>query len=112
MAIFLDLHLEEIASRFEGIQGSTRFSLSMEMSRLAQDGTAEHISRDQILRREQRGQRNNIYYFLIILGWPYENGCALYSGDPLDQLILDPIRVGGVVKWAFAISRYVCLLDF
>ena len=35
---------------------STRFSLSMEMSRLTRDGTAEPVSRDQILRRE-RGQR-------------------------------------------------------
>ena len=33
----------------------TRFSLSMEMSRLARDGTAEPVSRDQILRHE-RGQ--------------------------------------------------------
>ena len=35
----------------------TRFSLSMEMSRLTRDGTAEPVSRDQILRRE-RGQGN------------------------------------------------------
>ena len=34
---------------------STRFSLGMEMSRLTRDGTAEPVSRDQILRRE-RGQ--------------------------------------------------------
>ena len=33
------------------------FSLSMEMSRLTRDGTAEPVSRDQILRRE-RGQGN------------------------------------------------------
>ena len=33
------------------------FSLSMEMSRLARDRTAESVSRDQILRRE-RGQGN------------------------------------------------------
>ena len=33
---------------------STGFSLSMEMSRLARDGTAEPISRDQFLRRERR----------------------------------------------------------
>ena len=39
-------------------QVSTRFSLSMEMSRLTRDGTAELVSRDQILRRE-RGQGNN-----------------------------------------------------
>ena len=36
---------------------STRFSLSMEMSRLARDGTAETVSRDQIL-RYKRGQGN------------------------------------------------------
>ena len=36
---------------------STVFSLSMEMSRLTRDGTAEPFSRDQILRRE-RGQGN------------------------------------------------------
>ena len=35
----------------------TIFSLSMEMSRLTRDGTAETASRDQILRRE-RGQRS------------------------------------------------------
>ena len=36
---------------------SNRSSLSMEMSRLTRDGTAEPVSRDQILRRE-RGQGN------------------------------------------------------
>ena len=36
---------------------STRFSLSMEMSRPTRDGTAEPVSRDQILRGE-RGQEN------------------------------------------------------
>ena len=34
---------------------SSRFSLSMEMSRLTRDRTAEPVSRDQIFRRE-RGQ--------------------------------------------------------
>ena len=38
-------------------QVSTRFSLSMEMSRLTRDGTAEPVSRDQIL-RHARGQGN------------------------------------------------------
>ena len=37
--------------------GSTRFSLRMEMSRLTRDGTAELVSRGQILRHE-RGQGN------------------------------------------------------
>ena len=36
---------------------ATRFSPSMEMSRLTQDGAAEPVSRYQILRRE-RGQGN------------------------------------------------------
>ena len=35
----------------------TRFNLSMEMSRLTRDGTAEPVSRDQIL-RHARGQGN------------------------------------------------------
>ena len=43
---------------------STRFHLSMEMSRLTRNGTAEPVSRDQILRRE-RGQV--IIHFLVQL---------------------------------------------
>ena len=38
----------------------TRFSLSMEMSKLTRDGTAEPVSRDLILRRK-RGQGNIIF---------------------------------------------------
>ena len=37
---------------------STRYSLSIEMSRLTRDGTAEAVSRDQIIRRERGGQGN------------------------------------------------------
>ena len=40
---------------------STRFSLSMEMTRLTGDGTAEPVLRDQIFRRK-RGQ-GNIHFF-------------------------------------------------
>ena len=39
-------------------QVSTRFSLSVEMSRLTRDRTTEAVSRDQILRRRERGQEN------------------------------------------------------
>ena len=39
---------------------STRFSLSMEMSSLTRDGTAEPISRNQIF-RHARGQGNIIF---------------------------------------------------
>ena len=40
---------------------STRFSLSMVMSKLMRDGTAEPVPRDQILSREH-GQGNNIIF--------------------------------------------------
>ena len=43
---------------------STRFSLSMEMSRLTRDGTAEPVSHDQILRRG-RGQGNIHFPFSV-----------------------------------------------
>ena len=39
---------------------STRLSLSMEMSRLTRDGTAEPVSRDQILRSERK--QGNIHF--------------------------------------------------
>ena len=39
---------------------STRFSLGIEMSRLTRDGTANSVSRDQILRRE-RGHENIVF---------------------------------------------------
>ena len=41
-------------------QVNTRFSLSMEMSRLTREKTAEPVSRDQIL-RHARGQENIIF---------------------------------------------------
>ena len=37
---------------------STRFSLSMEMSRLTRDGTAEPVSREDQILRHARGQGN------------------------------------------------------
>ena len=40
---------------------STRFSLSMEMSRLTRDETAEPVLGGQILRHE-RGRQGNIYF--------------------------------------------------
>ena len=43
---------------------SMRFSLSMEMSRLTRDGTAEPVSHDQILRRG-RGQANIHFPFSV-----------------------------------------------
>ena len=46
--------------RGETYTPTTRFSLSMEMSRLTRDGTAEPVSRDQIL-RHARGQGNIIF---------------------------------------------------
>ena len=42
---------------------STRFSLSMEMSRLTRNGTAEPVSRDQI--SQGRTQTGKYYFFLF-----------------------------------------------
>ena len=47
----------DAAAELGRIPVSTRFSLSIEMSRLTRDGTAEPVSRDQIPRRE-RGHGN------------------------------------------------------
>ena len=57
---------------------STRFSLSMEMSRLTLDVTAEPVSRDQILRRE-RGQEKNT----VSCSADHEKDCQPYPVDPL-----------------------------
>ena len=50
----------DAAAELGGNPVSTRFSLGMEMSRLTRDGTAEPVSRDQIL-RHARGQGNTIF---------------------------------------------------
>ena len=50
----------EAAAELERNPASTRFNLSMEMSRLTRDGTAEHVSRDQILRHERK--QGNIHF--------------------------------------------------
>ena len=63
---------------------STRFSLSMEMSRLTRDGTAEPVSRDQILRRE-RGQEN----INLSCSADHEQHWQLYPVDPLTLAICD-----------------------
>ena len=51
---------------------------SMEMSRLTRDGTAEPVSRDQILRRE-RGQ--GIFHFPCSASWPLAGLVTLPSCD-------------------------------
>ena len=60
------------------------FSVSMEMSRLTRDGTAEPISRDQIL-RHARGQGN--------INFPcsadHEQDWQPYPGDPYSAICDD-----------------------
>ena len=62
----------------------TRFSLSIEMSRLTRDGTAEPVSRDQIL-RHARGQEN--------INFPcsadHEQDWQPYPVDPYSAIICD-----------------------
>ena len=56
---------------------STRFSLSVEMRRLTRDGTAEPVSRDQILRRE--GRHGNIH---VPCSADHEEDWQPYPVDP------------------------------
>ena len=56
---------------------ATRFSLSIKMSRLTRDGTAETISRDQILRRER--EQGNIRFPCSA---DHEQDWQPYSVDP------------------------------
>ena len=70
---------------------STRFTPSMEMSRLTRAGTAEAISRDQILRRE-RG-RGNIYFPCLA---DHEQDWQLYLVDPYSCYM----------RWPYIYTRY------
>ena len=66
---------------------STRFSLSMEMSRPTRDGTAETVSRDQIFRHE-RG-RGNIYFPCSA---DHELDWQPYTVDPYSCYMCDRTR--------------------
>ena len=67
------------------LDGSTdRFSMSMEISRLTRDGTAEPVSRDQIL-RHARGQRN--VYFPCLAD--HEQDWQPYPVDPYSAICDD-----------------------
>ena len=66
---------------------STRFSLSMEMSRLTRDGTAEPVSRDQIL-RHARGQ-GNIHFPCSA---DHEQDWQPYPVDPYSAICDDHIQ--------------------
>ena len=63
---------------------STRFTRSVETSRLTRDGTAEPVSRDQILRRE-RGQ-GNIHFPRSA---DHEQDCQPYPVDPYSDICDD-----------------------
>ena len=65
-----------------------RFSLSMEMRRLTRDGTAELVSRDQILRREC-GQ-GNIYFPCPA---DHEQDWQPYPVDPYSCYICDHTHI-------------------
>ena len=60
----------------------TRFSLSMEMSRLTREGTAEPVSRDQILRRERK---QGIIHFPCSAD--HEQDWQPYSVDPYPSYV-------------------------
>ena len=63
---------------------STRFSLTMEMSRLTRDVTTEPVSRDQILRRER--EQGNIHF---PCSDDHEQGWQPYPVDPYSCYMCD-----------------------
>ena len=67
-----------------------QFSLSMEMSRLTRDGTAEPVLRDQILRRE-RGQEN----IHIICSADHVQDWQPYQVDPYSCYMCDHTYMQG-----------------
>ena len=82
---------------------STNFSLSMEMSRLTRDGTAEPVSQDQIL-RQARGQ-GDIHFPCSVdheLDWqlypvdPYSVICDDYTYKHFVISIIDPPSGGSM----------------
>ena len=60
---------------------STRFSLSMEMSRLTRDGTTEPVSRDQILGHARR--QGNIHF---LCSADHEQDWQPYPVDPYSDI--------------------------
>ena len=64
-----------------------RFSLGMEMSRLTRDGTAEPVSRGQILRRER--EQGNI---LSSCSADHEQDWQPYPVDPYSSCMCVTIR--------------------
>ena len=83
---------------------STRFSLSMEMSRLTRDGTAEPVSRDQILRRERR-QRNIDFPCLA----DHEQEWQPYPVDPYSAICDDHTYIHSFWHLLFI---YLCIYSF
>ena len=73
------------------------FSLSMEMSRLTRDGTAEPVSRDQIL-RHARGQGN--------INFPcsadHEQDWQPYLVDPYSAIYYDQTYIRRPYKYIYA----------
>ena len=79
--VYVDLNIYmDAAAEIERNPVSTRFSLSMEMSRLTLDGTSEPVSRDKIITSERK-QRNIHFPCLLIMNqigdltrfYPYSN---------------------------------------
>ena len=75
---------------------STRFSPSMEISRLKLDGTAEPVSRDQILRRK-RGQEN-IHFPCSA---DHEQDWQPYPVDPYSYYMCDHTYIASICGMKF-----------
>ena len=79
---------------------STRFSLSMEMSRLTRDGTVEPVSRDQIL-RHARGQ-GNVHFPCSA---DHEQDWQPYPVDPYSAICDDHTYIHTYIQGTLSLSK-------
>ena len=82
---------------------STRFSLSMEMSKLTRDGTAEPVSRDQIL-RHARGQGNIMF---PCCSADHEQDWQPYPFDPYCAICDDDTYIPGTYIYTYTVDTKV-----
>ena len=78
----------------------TRFSLSMEISRLTRDGTAEPVSRDQIL-RHARGQ-GNVHFPCSA---DHEQDWQPYPVDPYSAICDDHTYIHTYIQWGLRFKK-------
>ena len=98
--------MNAIGTQLHDPKVSTRFSLSMEMSRLTRDGTAEPVSRDQIL-GHVLGQGNTHFPCSA----DHEHDWQTYPVDP-HSAICDTIHTYILYTYILLIVQWMCPIQY